>query len=333
MTNFETTYLGLKLRNPIVVGSSGLTNSLENLKALDDKGVGAIVLKSIFEEEITAEMAMHLAQAQRPQTMYPEIYDFFSIDEMEDTVTQYLSLIEEAKKSISVPIIASVNCISADDWTLFAKRVEEAGADALELNIFVLPSDLNHTSEQNEKVYFDVVNKIKSSTNLPISLKISYYFTNLANMIMRLSETGIAGITLFNRFFSPNIDINSMKIVPSSLYSTPNDITISLRWVGIMAKRIKCDIAASTGVHDGEGLIKQLLAGANVVHIASVLYKNGFDVIPDMLQTLEKWMNEKGFKTIDEFRGKLSQVETIDPAAYERAQFMKYFAGKVSVDI
>jgi dihydroorotate dehydrogenase (fumarate) len=333
MANYETKYLGLKLRNPIVAGSSGLTNSIENLKALDEKGVGAIVLKSIFEEEITAEMALNLAQSQRPQTTYPEIYDFFSIDEMEDTVTKYLALIEEAKKSVSVPIIASVNCISADDWTLFAKRVEEAGADALELNIFVLPSDLNHTSEQNENVYFDVVNKIKSNTNLPISLKISYYFTNLANMIMRLSETGIAGITLFNRFFSPNIDINAMKVVPSSLYSTPNDITISLRWVGIMAKRIKCDIAASTGVHDGEGIIKQLLAGANVVHIASVLYKNGFDVIPDMLQTLEKWMNEKGYKTIEEFRGKLSQVETVDPAAYERAQFMKYFAGKVSVDL
>jgi dihydroorotate dehydrogenase (fumarate) len=333
MANYETKYLGLKLRNPIVAGSSGLTNSIENLKALDEKGVGAIVLKSIFEEEITAEMALNLAQSQRPQTTYPEIYDFFSIDEMEDTVTKYLALIEEAKKSVSVPIIASVNCISADDWTLFAKRVEEAGADALELNIFVLPSDLNHTSEQNENVYFDVVNKIKSNTNLPISLKISYYFTNLANMIMRLSETGIAGITLFNRFFSPNIDINAMKVVPSSLYSTPNDITISLRWVGIMAKRIKCDIAASTGVHDGEGIIKQLLAGANVVHIASVLYKNGFDVIPDMLQTLEKWMNEKGYKTIEEFRGKLSQVQTVDPAAYERAQFMKYFAGKVSVDL
>jgi len=328
MTNLETTYLGLKLRNPIVAGSSGLTNSLEDLKKLDEKGIGAIVLKSIFEEEILAEMAQSLAQAQRPQTMYPEIYDFFAIDEMEDTISNYLFLIEQAKKFVSVPIIASVNCISADDWTLFAKRVDEAGADALELNVFVLPSDINHTSEENEKVYFDVVSKIKESTKLPISLKISYYFTNLANMIKKLSETGIAGITLFNRFFSPNIDINSMKIIPSSLYSTPNDINISLRWVGIMSNRVSCDIAASTGVHDGEGLIKQLLAGAKVVHVASTLYKNGFDVVPDMLTTLEKWMNSKRYASIDDFRGKLSQSSIADPAAYERAQFMKYFAGK-----
>mgnify|MGYP001176586989 FL=1 len=333
MANLETTYLGLKLRNPIVAGSSGLTNSLEDLKKLDEKGIGAIVLKSIFEEEILAEMAQSLAQAQRPQTMYPEIYDFFAIDEMEDTVSNYLFLIEQAKKSISVPIIASVNCISADDWTLFAKRVEEAGADALELNVFVLPSDINHTSEQNEKVYFDVVTKIKESTKLPISLKISYYFTNLANMIKQLADTGIAGITLFNRFFSPNIDINALIIIPSSLYSTPNDIHISLRWVGIMSNRINCDIAASTGVHDGEGLIKQLLVGAKVVHVASTLYKNGFDVIPDMLATLDKWMNEKGYSTLDDFRGKLSQSAIADPAAYERAQFMKYFAGKNTTNL
>lgn len=333
MSNLTTKYLGLTLKNPIVAGSSGLTNSIEDLKALESKGVGAIVLKSIFEEEIVAEMKKAKAEIARPQTMYPEIYDFFDMDAMEDTVTSYISLISEAKKQLSIPIIASVNCVSADDWTVFAKRVEEAGADALELNLFVMPSDVNHTSEQNEKVYFDVVEKIKASTKMPISLKISYYFSNVALMIKKLSETGIAGITLFNRFFSPNIDINSMKVVPANLYSTPNDITQSLRWVGIMANRIQCDIAASTGVHDGEAVIKQLLAGANVVHIASILYKNGFDAIPDMLATIEKWMDEKGYSSIDEFRGKLSQENTIDPAAYERAQFMKHFAGKNSIKI
>lgn len=333
MSNLTTKYLGLTLKNPIVAGSSGLTNSIEDLKALESKGVGAIVLKSIFEEEIVAEMKKAKAEIARPQTMYPEIYDFFDMDSMEDTVTSYISLISEAKKQLSIPIIASVNCVSADDWTVFAKRVEEAGADALELNLFVMPSDVNHTSEQNEKVYFDVVEKIKASTKMPISLKISYYFSNVALMIKKLSETGIAGITLFNRFFSPNIDINAMKVVPANLYSSPNDITQSLRWVGIMANRIQCDIAASTGVHDGEAVIKQLLAGANVVHIASILYKNGFDAIPDMLSTIEKWMDEKGYKSIDEFRGKLSQENTIDPAAYERAQFMKHFAGKNSIKI
>jgi dihydroorotate dehydrogenase (fumarate) len=333
MVNLTTKYLGLTLKNPIVAGSCGLTNSIDDLKALEAKGVGAIVLKSIFEEEIIAEMKKTAAEIARPQTMYPEIYDFFDMDTMEDTVTKYIGLIEEAKKTLSIPIIASVNCVSADDWTVFAQRVEEAGADALELNLFILPSDFNRSGEDNEKVYFDVVEKIKASTKLPISLKISYYFSNLAQTIKKLSETGIAGLTLFNRFFSPNIDIDAMKVVPSSLYSLPSDISISLRWVGIMSNRVSCDIAASTGVHDGDGVIKQLLAGANVVHIASVLYKNGFDAIPDMLASIEKWMTTKGFDSVDEFRGKLSQEKSSDPAAYERAQFMKHFAGKLSAKI
>ena len=252
---------------------------------------------------------------------------------MEDTVTKYIGLIEELKKEVSIPIIASVNCISADDWTTFAKRVEEAGADALELNLFIMPSDFNRSGEDNEKVYFDVVNKIKAETKLPISLKISYYFSNLSQTILKLSETGIAGLTLFNRFFSPNIDIHTMRVVPASLYSLPSDISISLRWIAIMANRVKCSLAASTGVHDGEGVIKQLLAGADAVHIASVLYKNGFDSVPDMLRSIEKWMDDNKFNSIDEFRGKLSQSNISDPAAYERAQFMKHFAGKTSVKI
>ncbi len=333
MLDLTTKYLGLTLKNPIVIGSCGFTNSIEDLKALEEKGAGAIVLKSIFEEEILAEMKKTAAEAARPITIYPEIYDFFDISEMEDSVTKYIELISEAKKTISIPIIASINCVSADDWTVFAERVEEAGADALELNLFIMPSDFNHTSEENEKVYFDIIEKIKAHTKLPISLKISYFFSNLAQNIKKLSETGIAGLTLFNRFFSPNIDIHTMRVVPSNLYSLPSDITISLRWVGILANRVSCDIAASTGVHDGDGVIKQLLAGANVVHIASVLYKNGFDVIPDMLDSIERWMNEKGFSTLDEFRGKLSQENAMDPAAYERAQFMKYFSGKTSVKL
>lgn len=333
MVDLTTKYLGLTLKNPLVVGSCGFTNSIEDIKALEAKGAAAVVLKSVFEEEIVAEMKKTAAEISRPQTMYPEIYDFFDMDSMEDSVSKYIDLISEAKKAVKIPIIASVNCVSADDWTVFAKRVEEAGADALELNLFIMPSDLNHSGDENEKVYFDVVEKIKANTNLPISLKISYYFSNLAQTIKKLSETGIAGLTLFNRFFSPNIDIHTMKVVPSSLYSLPSDISISLRWVGIMSNRVSCDIAASTGVHDGDGLVKQLLAGANVVHVASVLYKNGFDSVTDILNGLTKWMEDKGFNSVEEFRGKLSQDNTADPAAWERAQFMKHFAGKSSLKI
>ena len=328
MADLSVKYLGLNLRNPIVAASSGLTNSIEDIKALEKHGVGAIVLKSLFEEEIIAEMKKALAEATRPSSMYPEIWDLYDFADAEDTVTKYLGLIEDVKKEVKIPIIASVNCVSADEWPAFAKRIEAAGADALELNVFVMPSDMNNPSDVNEKLYFDVIEKVKKEVKIPVSLKISSYFSNLAQMIKKLSETGIEGITLFNRFFSPDIDIQLKKVTPSGEYSSPTDITNTLRWVGIMANRVSCDLAASTGIHDGAGVIKQLLAGANVVHIASTLYKNGMGRVGEMIKDMEEWMAENDYEAISDFRGMLSQSNTSDPAAYERAQFMKHFSGK-----
>lgn len=333
MKDFSVNYLGLKLKNPIVVGSSGLTNSIEDLKKLEAAGAGAVVLKSLFEEEIIAELHRTMAESQRPSTIYPEIFDFFDFSDSEDTVSKYLFLIEQAKRELSIPVIASVNCVTADEWPIFAKRIQAAGADALELNVFVLPSDFSRSGVQNEKIYFDVIEKVQKEVTIPISLKVSYYFSNLAQMLQKLSETGIAGLTLFNRFFSPNIDIDSMKVVPSNIYSKASEITMPLRWIGIMADRVKCDLAASTGVHDGDALIKQLLAGADVVHIATVLYRDGFSAIGAMLKKLDEWMEENGYSTVSDFKGKLSQSKVKDPAAYERAQFMKHFSGKVSEKI
>ncbi len=328
MADLSTTYLGLQLRNPIIAASSGLTKTLHQIQELDKRGVGAVVLKSIFEEEINFEMKKNIAQMSKPSSIYPEIYDAFDFSAMEDGVSKYLFLIEDAKKSVNIPIIASINCVDAEEWTSFAKRIQDAGADAIELNMFILPSDLNRTGDDNEKVYFDVIEKVRKEITIPVSLKISYYFSNLANMIKNLSETGINGLVLFNRFYSPDIDINDLEVNSSNIYSTPSDISISLRWIAIMANRVKCDLAASTGVHDGAAVVKQLLAGANAVQVASTLYKQGFSAITEMTEFLNNWMTKKKFNTIKDFQGKLSQSATNNPAAYERVQFMQHFAGK-----
>lgn len=326
MVNLETTYLGLKLKNPLIVGSSGLTNSVENIIEIEKKGAAAVVLKSLFEEQINYAVAKTILQ-DLTANQYPEADDYIRNYTYQNDVTKYLKLISEAKAAVNIPIIASINCISGDEWVSFAKNIEEAGADALELNIFILPSDPNKTAEQNEAVYFEIIDKVLAQVKIPVAIKISYYFSSLANMVTKLSWKKINGIVLFNRFFSPDIDIENFEVKTSNVFSTPAELAISLRWTAMMSTHIKCDLAASTGVHDGTAMIKLLLAGANAVQIASVLYKKGFKEISSMLEKLENWMERKNFNTIQQFRGKMSIDETSNPAAYERVQFMKHFSG------
>jgi dihydroorotate dehydrogenase (fumarate) len=326
--DLRTSYLGFTLQNPIIVGSCGYTYSVKDVKSLVENGAAAIVLKSIFEEEIVWEMESNLAQMQRPMTIYPEIYDFFDLETIEDSVTKYLNLISECKKEVDVPIIASVNCISSHEWVSFARRIEEAGADALELNIFIMPSDLNRTSQENEKMYFEIIDSVLSVAKIPVAVKLSYYFTNLASMIKQISERGVKGIVLFNRFFEPDFDLDTFAVVPTNVLSSPSDLGKSLRWIAIMSERVSCDLCASTGVHDGKAVIKQILAGAKAVQIASAIYRKGPKVIGEMLEEIKNWMNEKGFNSLDDFRGRMSQSRSLNPAAYERAQFMHYFSEK-----
>ena len=326
MVNLETTYLGLKLKNPIIVGSSGLTNSVENIIEIARNGAGAVVLKSLFEEQIIHAASHTLAQ-QEFGNYYPEADDYIRNYTRENDVAKYLELISESKKAVDIPVIASINCVSGAEWVDFAKKVEAAGADALELNVFVLPSDPEKEGAANEVVYFEIVEKILAVVKIPVALKISYYFSGLARMITKLSWTGIKGIVLFNRFFSPDFDIENMEIKSSFVFSSPADLSISLRWVAMMSAHVKCDLAASTGVHDGKALIKQLLAGAKAVQLASVLYKKGFKEINAMLEELENWMERKNFTSLGQFIGKMSLEEAKNPAAFERVQFMKHFSG------
>lgn len=325
MMDLSTTYLGLNLRNPIIVGSSGMTHKLTDLIALEKHGAGAVVLKSIFEEEIVLELEHTFNQMSSQGFIYPETMEYFDYEEIEDTLSSYLKLIRDAKAQLSIPVIASINCVTSQKWTHFAKEIEEAGADALELNAFILPSDFSRVEGEFEKVYFEIVEEVKKQISIPISLKVSYFFSNLGPMLQRLSETGTEGLVLFNRFYSPDFDVDKMQVTASNVLSTPQEISTSLRWIAILSERSACDLAASTGVHDGKGVVKQLLAGAKAVQVASALYLHGPEHISVMLREMEDWMETQGYHSIDNFRGKMSQAKSKNPAAYERVQFMKYF--------
>jgi len=327
MADLSTKYLGLTLKNPIIVGSCGLTNSVANIQDLENKGAAAVVLRSIFEEEIAFEFEDVLKQAS-PGSYNPEYFeyfDYFDYQIREKHLGEYTDLIKESKKSVSIPVIASVNCTYSHEWAFFAKELESAGADALELNMFFLPTDFNRSTKDKEQAYFDIIERVKNEVSIPIALKISYYFSNLGPMIQKLSNTGVSGLVLFNRFWSPDFDIDNLEIVPTNVLSTPAELAISLRWIAIMAERVNCDLAASTGVHDGKAVIKQLLAGADAVQVVSTLYKNGSSHIQKMLDELENWMTVQGYYGLDQFRGKMSQAKSSNPAAYQRVQFMKHF--------
>ncbi|MCG7852005.1 MAG: dihydroorotate dehydrogenase-like protein [Methanosarcinaceae archaeon] len=327
MVDLSTDYLGITLRNPVIIGSSGLTSSVENIKKLEENGAGAVVLKSIFEEEIVFEYEDILKEA-ASEGFNLDQFDYYDFQIKGDKIDKYIKLIEECKKNISIPVIPSINCIYSHEWTFFTKQLQEAGADALELNMSFLPSDFDRTSEEKERAYFEIIEKIQTEVSIPIALKISYYFSNLGQMIRKLSNTGISGLVLFNRFYSPDFDINTLEVISTNVLSTPSELPLSLRWIAMMAERVNCDLAASTGVHDGTGVIKQILAGANAVQVVSSLYKNGIVYIQEMLKTVEEWMEKKGYNSLSEFRGKMSQAKSINPAAYERVQFMKYFGDK-----
>ncbi|MDP3916253.1 MAG: dihydroorotate dehydrogenase-like protein [Bacteroidota bacterium] len=327
MINLETKYMGLKLKNPIIVASSGLTNSIEKIKDLENAGAGAVVLKSIFEEQINNEVSDLINRD--PQNLYPEAEDYIWNYTRNNSITRHLNLLSEAKKETEIPIIASINCMSASEWTVFAKDFENAGADALELNLFFVPTARQRSSEEIEQLYLKIVSEVKKQVTIPVSVKIGYYYTNLVSMADRLVAHGANALVLFNRFYEPDIDIEKMQITSSDVFSSPADIRRSLRWIGLISSQLpKVEIAASTGIHDGEAVIKQLLAGAQAVQVCSGIYINGSQLIAGMLTDLNAFMKKQNFKKIEDFRGRLSYKNIPDPMQYERAQFMKYFSGK-----
>jgi dihydroorotate dehydrogenase (fumarate) len=325
--DLTTSYLGLELKNPIIAGSSGLTSTLNGIVSLEEQGAGAVVLKSIFEEEILLDVDARLTEAEGSPVIYSglsETLDYIDLHIREENLKKYLQLIQDAKKAVSIPVIASINCISHEDWIHFTRRMEEAGADALELNVFLNPADFKN--KEFEKAYFRIIEKVLATVRIPVAIKISKYFTRLGLSVKALSETGIAGLVMFNRFYTPDIDIEKIELTTPRMFSTRDELYETLRWIAILSARVPCNIAASTGIHTGEDVIKVLLAGATAIQVVSTLYKNGPDQIKRMLKKLEVWMQEKGFDSLDQFRGKISRMYGADPAAFERMQFMKHFS-------
>lgn len=322
--DLSVNYLGIKLKNPIIIGSSGLTNSVEKIKKLEANGAGAVVLKSLFEEQIMVDAEI---EVQKNEFDYPEAVDYIKQYSKQNSLNSYIELIKNAKSSVNIPIIASINCITSGSWINFAKKIEEAGADALEINISLLPSNIDKSSEENENIYFDIIKKLRSIIKIPIALKMSYFSAGLANLILKLSWTKhVDSFVLFNRYYSPDIDINNFKITSSSVFSTETDISNSLRWVVLMSNKIKTNIAASTGIHSGEDIIKQILAGATATQIVSVIYQKGPEYIKIMLSEIEKWMANKKFNSINDFQSKIHIDNNINANVFERIQFMKHFS-------
>ncbi|WP_439184395.1 dihydroorotate dehydrogenase-like protein [Carboxylicivirga taeanensis] len=328
MPDISTTYMGLKLTSPIIAASSGLTNSLEDIKHLEKAGAGAVVLKSLFEEEIVTEMEHELNRMHSENYLYPETMEYYESFDVESTLSDYLKLINDCKKEVNIPVIASINCVTAHNWPSYARTLQDAGASAIELNIFSLPSDTEREAKDNEQVYFDAIKAVLKEVSIPVAVKISHYFSNMASMITRLSKTGIAGLVLFNRFYSPDIDVDNLEVIPTHIFSHEYEYTLPLRWVAITSNRVECDLAATTGIHTSRTIIKMILAGAHAVQLASTLYKNGVESIERFNFELDKWMQKHEFEKIDDFRGSLSQSKAMNPAGYLRIQFMKHYSQK-----
>ena len=342
MTDLQTTYLGLKLKNPLIAGSCGLTNNVKSIKEIAGKGVGAIVVKSIFEEQINVdtekvirneeggiEVLTHASDKMLARRVhdYDEAYSYIYDFARRNTLDKYLSFVSEAKKSIDIPLIASINCVSNNDWHSFAKKIEETGVDALELNIYILPSDWRRNGADNENIYFDIIREIRNYVNLPVSVKIGYYFSALSQSVQKLSQSGVKGIVLFNRPYNTDFDIEKMELSHGPIYSNESEYNHTLRWISILSENVSCDLSASTGVHTWEAFVKLLLAGATTVQIASALYKEGLEVIPKILDNTSSWMKRHEFEKVDSFCGKLSKSKLENPAAIERVQFMKLYSG------
>lgn len=320
--NLSTRYLGLKLRNPIIVGSCRLTDSAEGVKKCAEAGAGAVVLKSLFEEQITAEIAEAVSASQSADA-YGYAADYISGYGAESAVGDYLRLVEASKKAVDIPVIPSVNCVTAKGWISFVRRVQNAGADALELNVWVNPSAPNRSLEDNEKVYLDVLAAVKAEVSIPVALKVGPFFSSLSSSLTRLGIRGADGLVLFNHFYQPDLDIEAFKVVAGPALTTAEDMGLPLRTIAQLAGNMPCDLCASSGVTSGESVVKMLLVGASAVQIVSAFYRGGVDQIGGMLADIGSWMERHQFEAIDRFRGKMQQEGWPDGAAYDRVQFMR----------
>jgi dihydroorotate dehydrogenase (fumarate) len=325
--DLTTHYMGYKLRSPLVASASPLSESVDGIKRLEDAGAGAVVLFSLFEEQFRLEqLALHHHLTNGTES-YAEAQSFFpEPSEFKATSYSYLELIRKAKGDVSIPIIASLNGTTPGSWVNFAREIEEAGADALELNLYTIPTDSFVSGGEVEQNDIDVLNAVRSAISIPVALKLSPFYSSMAYMARRFDKSGASALVLFNRFYQPDIDLDTLEVRPNLLLSTPQAQRLPMRWIAILYGRVRADLAATGGIHSGRDAAKMLLAGATVTMMASALLKSGVDHLRTVENELCEWMEQHEYETVAQLRGALSQQHADDPSAYERVQYMKALA-------
>ena len=321
----KTKYLGLELKSPVIAGSCGLTANVDNLCKLEKAGAGAVVIKSVFEEQIIYDIKRN-THVMAPVGNYGESYEYIAQHVADDSLNKHFSMIREAKLRLSIPVIGSVNCYSYENWLTYAKRFEECGCDALELNMAILPYETSLSADDVERTFNNIIQTLKKSVTIPISIKVGSYFTDMAKFMQQLSWTGVQGITIFNKSLEVDIDIEKEEMTNASVLSAPESLYNTLRWTAILSKKLRCDLSATTGVSKPEDIVKLLLAGATTIQVASSLYNNGVEYMQQLTEGLSAWMQRKGYDSIDQFRGKLSVKGNETASLAMRSQFMRYFA-------
>ncbi len=324
MLDLTTEYMGLKLQSPLVVSSNPLSQKADNIAAMEDAGAGGVVLFSLFEEQIRQEAAKVESVYSATADSFAEASGFFpDLDDYAVGTGQYLELIREAKERVDIPVIASLNGVTPEGWIEYAREIEQAGADGLEINVYFIPANVRMTSADVEKRYLDIVQIVRETVELPVAVKLNPYFSSIGNMSVQLYESGADALVLFNRFYQPDFNIEELTAVPNLDLSHPSEIRLPLLWIAVLYGRVPVSLAATTGVHGARELIKYLLAGADVGMCASALLRHGIPWLGDILDDLRCYMDEMRFPSISSFKGSMSQKEISDPTAYERSNYIQ----------
>ncbi len=322
--DLTTRYLGLNLRTPLVPSASPLSDELDNIKRMEDAGASAVVLHSLFEEQVRSEQDAIQYHLMYGTDSFPESLTFFpKLAEFSTGPEEYLNQIRKAKEAVRVPIIASLNGTGIGGWIDYAKQIQQAGADALELNVYSIPTEMDRTSAEIEQTYVDIASAVKSVVGIPVAMKLSPFFSNMAYMAKRLDQTGIDGLVLFNRFYQPDISLEELAVQTNINLSTTHDMRLPLRWVAILYGRVKADLAATSGIHSGEDVIKMLMVGADVTMLCSVLLEKGIPVIREIETEMSRWLADHDYQSVRQLQGSMSQKYCADPTAFERAQYMR----------
>lgn len=327
MVDLTSTYLGLQLKNPVVASASPISKKLDGIRSLEDAGASAVVMYSLFEEQIIQESLALDHYLNRGTESYAEALTYFpDLQNYNIGPDDYLRLISKAKESVNIPIIGSLNGVSTGGWIDYAKKIEQAGADALELNVYYIATDPQLSSQELEQTYVDLVKDVRSQVHIPLAVKLSPFFTSLPHLAHRLVQSGVNGLVLFNRFIQPDLDIETLEVTPNLVLSNSNDLRLPLRWTAILYGRVEADLAITSGVHTAQDVLKSMMAGACVTELASELLSNGVKRIGEILTDMQMWMETFEYTSIQQMKGSMSQRAVAEPAAYERANYMKVLA-------